>query len=192
MSELDLVRKVTICWEGRSVGSSHPERREIYFNSSHYWGETVSVLEDVKAFIRVMLPTQLPSFDEYVKYCKYCKPDVKCLRHRTVDFDLPNVLTIYSNRLHELVILSCISIDKIELNKEGWKVEIDREKIVVTRPSGVKFTYVRRNPVSSYHYILQLFSKLVDDIYTAIKLCPPVKWSDELKANISFTYQKIQ
>jgi hypothetical protein len=190
--ELDLTEKVKIVWEGRSVGSPHPERREIYFSSSHSWRETLNALEDVKTFLRVMLPTQMPNFNEYVKYCKFCKEDVKCLRHRTVDFDLPNVLTIYSNRFHELVILSCISIDKIELNKEGWRVEIDREKIVVTRPSGVKFTYTKHDPVSSYHYILQLLGKLVDDIYAAIKLCPPIKWSDELKANVSFTYQKIQ
>lgn len=184
---------VSIKTTGSLVNSPHPERRKFYidisaggsyFTISPYrrpMEAAVSVLNELKELLELAIPHDLPPFNEYIKFCKYChvgSDDVKyCLRHQSiVDAPIGNVSNLDYN--YNFEIFKTINGEIVKLNFEigkGWQVNgavvVDKcyEKpisgsIRVKRPSGIVFTYKLHDGPSTAAYLIQQIIDFINNI----------------------------
>jgi len=168
------------------MNSPYPERKQLNISIQYkpYIVEKEKSVRNLK-FDLLKISERLSEFEsevveDYESYvassCTYCKKLengelIKCLRHHTVSFDLPNVIDLKSNRRREVTIrYGFDNVYKpiyVSIRKEGWYISLFTcwKYLVanVSRPSGIVFTYTNINEGKSVYLIVNLIKNNIVD-----------------------------
>jgi len=180
--------EISITSYGIKMNSPYPERRElnivVEYKPYTILGEErrkirnlkFALLEISNRLSELLRGNVVEDYEAYVRsFCTYCKVEngelIKCLRHSTIDFDLPNVIDLKSNRTRDITIrYSFTHVYKpvyISIHKEGWSISLfvywKHLLATVKRPSGVTFTYSNLLKGKSVYVIAKLIKDNVID-----------------------------
>ncbi|MFN7106254.1 MAG: hypothetical protein ACK4M3_06715 [Pyrobaculum sp.] len=94
------------------------------------------------------------------EYCQYCKERGICFRHAT----LGEAMSLVYN-LSKFPYIYLYSTERIFTPLGGrWWVECDKEKCIIERPSGVKFTYRNKPSAMSYRLLVNMLVNFAEDM----------------------------
>lgn len=176
---------VVIQTSGSLVNSPYPHRRKFYvditasggfFKISRYRqpvDAAVMVLNDLKELLELAIPRNMPPFNEYVSYCKYCHDGKYCLRHQSI-IDIPIGNESNWGYSYEFELYRTINGNIVKMNfkiGQGWQVNgavvINGKAsgaIRIIRPSGKAFTYRLHDGPSSAAYLVQQIVGFINNI----------------------------
>jgi len=140
-------------------------------------GHEIAVIKQTKRFspwFSFAVPTSVGDWEsEVVSACKFCTSNAKCLRHSTV-LEIGNIMIPHGHREFGITIIqedgkTTAVIRVLTGSGKLWGLVIDNEKVVIRRPSNIKFTYKRRDSVSSYDIIAGYVDDLINKIIFALR-----------------------
>ncbi|MEM4964480.1 MAG: hypothetical protein QXT13_10090 [Pyrobaculum sp.] len=156
---------VAITW-GDRIHSPYPLRRRYYLN---IWGN-LSVLAKTEKLLWEIVPSYLPPYEEYTKFCTYCN-EIKakqisyikmCKRHRSVA-EIPLFVLWHSNEKRVYGFYYTSDGDIVYMFKSSrWLLVGNTSIAYIKRPDGAIFKYNKGTETKTFDYIIRGVYKVVN------------------------------